>query len=162
LGDFSPYSPVFGPRIAPLRRPDPLVHRITGTETGIPARGDPPSPGMCAGLGALRLRVRSPADLSHGAGPLGVEMWPAWSLCAYSAEAGGQASRFRHTATRRRAAITASRLPWHVIPASAVIPSAPRTGGDPNHPGDAPFPASFETPGRHRRCFRTRAWCPRR
>ena len=57
--------------------------------------------------------------------------------------------RFRHTATRRRAAITASRLPWHVIPASAVIPSAPRTGGDPNHPGDAPFPAFGPRRPRH-------------
>jgi len=38
LGDFPPYSPVFGPRIAPLRRPGPLVQRTAATETGIPQR----------------------------------------------------------------------------------------------------------------------------
>ncbi len=61
-----------------------------------------------------------------------------------------------------QATIAALLPPWHVIPASAVTPSAPRTGEDPNHQGDAPCPASCGTPGRHRRCSRKRAWCPRR
>jgi hypothetical protein len=34
-GDFSPYSPVFGPRIAPLRRLGPLHDHTAGMEVGV-------------------------------------------------------------------------------------------------------------------------------
>jgi hypothetical protein len=74
MGDFSPYTPVFGPGIAPRRRPDPLLHRISGAGTGAPQHVAILAAWEWAlARGAIRLRLRSPADLSHGVGQLGVE-----------------------------------------------------------------------------------------
>ena len=141
MGDFSPYWPVFGPRIAPLRRPGLLLHRMTGTETGAPQQvAILPAREWALAMGTIRPRVRSPADLAHGTGPLRVVCGPLGACAQRRCETSAPSGRRSGGGRRSRSSITL---------ASFATRRQIAAGSRSHHPR-SPFPAL-----RRRACSRT-------